>query len=571
MLPEDDPTTLFIVAGMHPLVPYLSGKSHPNGARLANSQKCVRTVDLDEVGDATHLTFFEMLGNWSLGDFFKDEQIPWAYEFLFDILKLDKSRVAVSVFEGDSQSPRDEQAADIWKKTGINASRIAYLPASENWWAKGETGVCGPDTEIFYWTDDSEPAPKNYQETHEDERWVEIWNNVFMMYDRQADGSLRELPNKNIDTGMGLERTVAVLNGKTSVYETDAFTGILGVITNLAEKKYLLENITSENAEAYSMRIIADHIRSSVVLIADGVEPSNTQQGYILRRLIRRSVRHGRRLQIVGNFTATVAEKCVEKLQDAYPNVGEKAAHIYKVLTAEEEKFAKTVERGEKEFLKRLSKFTKKVDGETAFYLYETYGYPLEMTEEMAAEQGLSVDTEGFAEAQEKHKELSRTASAGQFTGGLTDQDPETIKLHSCAHLLQEGLRRVLGAHVQQVGQNITPDRARFDFTHTEKMTAEQKQAVEDFVNQAIAAKATVWMEEMTLDQAYARGALGWFPEKYGETVKVYFMGENGEWSKEVCGGPHIGNTAEISGTFKIKKEESCGAGKRRIKGVIVE
>ncbi|MCB9809602.1 alanine--tRNA ligase [Candidatus Peribacteria bacterium] len=568
VLPADDPSALFHNSGMHPLVPYLNGAPHPTGSvRLANAQKCIRTIDLEEVGDATHLTFFEMLGNWSLGDYFKQEQIPWCYAFLTQELQLDPQRLAFSVFAGNDAAPRDEESAQLWRAQGVSQARIAYLGEDDNWWAKGDTGLCGPDTEMFYWKDSTTPAPENFQQTHDDDRWVEVWNSVFMTFNREEDRRLTPLAKKNIDTGAGLERLVAVLNGKTSVYETDAFSGILTQLARTCGREDLLQAVTAETDDHYSLRILADHTRTAAVLVADGVTPSNTAQGYILRRILRRASRHGRKLGLTEPFIARILPAVSEKLGPVYPDISEQLEHLQTVVDKEERLFLQTLERGEKEFLKRLPELQGVVDGPTAFHLYETYGYPLELTQEMAAEHGLSVDTAGFAMAEEAHRELSRTASVGQFSGGLADNDPETIKLHTTTHLLQEGLRQVLGPHVQQTGQHITPERTRFDFTHNEKLTPEEIAAVETWVNDAIAAACPITMEEMPLEQAYAQGALGWFRDKYGAVVRVYFMGP---WSTEICGGPHLSNTAQVGGRFRIAKEESSGAGKRRIKGVIV-
>ncbi len=567
VIPDNDPTALFHNSGMHPLVPYLMGNPHPAGTRLANSQKCIRTIDIDEVGDATHLTFFEMLGNWSLGDYFKDEQIGWSYEFLIDVLQIPKEKLAVSVFAGDDDAEFDSFSYEKWKNLGIPENRIAKLGKADNWWAKGDTGPCGTDTEMFYWTGQS-PAPVSFQETCEDPRWVEIWNDVFMEFDRQADGSLKMLENKNIDTGMGLERTVAVLNGKASVYETESFTEILEKICEIANKNDLLNNILDQSEEHNSLRIIADHLRSSVVLISDGVTPSNTDQGYVLRRLIRRAVRHGRKLGIEQNFCSKVGEICVKLLGSTFENIKTNEKEILKTLEEEESQFRSTLEKGVKEFEKVLgqSEGKKEISGEDAFYLYETFGFPFEMTLELAAEKGKTIKKEDFDAAMKAHQAKSKAGAAQKFAGGLADDSEATTNLHTATHLLHAGLRKVLGEHVSQKGSNITPDRLRFDFTHGEKMTPEQKAEVEKYVNDAIAADQEISWSEMPTDEAFASGALGFFGHKYGEVVKVYDMGV---WSKEICGGPHAKSTGEL-GKFKIKKEESSSKGVRRIKGVLV-
>ncbi len=570
VIPDNDPTALFHNSGMHPLVPYLMGEKHPAGVRLANAQKCIRTIDIDEVGDATHLTFFEMLGNWSLGDYFKKDQIAWSFEFLTQTLGLPLEKLAFSVFEGDENAPRDEDAAQLWADQEVPKERIAYLPASENWWAKGDTGPCGPDSEMFYWTGD-EAAPANFQETHDDPRWVEIWNDVFMTFNKDENGVLAPLAQQNIDTGMGLERTVAVLNGKKSVYETDAFTEILTAIAEMADKPDLATNPTADTESARSARIIADHIRTSTIILGDKVGPSNVDQGYILRRIIRRAIRHGRLLGINENICVPIAEVVVEKLGDHYPELVTNNAFIFEELNIEETQFRKTLEQGEKEFTKVAEKILehspkKELSGKVAFNLYETYGFPLEMTVELAEEKGMSVDVEGFKKAEEKHKEASRAGAEKKFQGGLSRENlEEEKKLHTATHLLHTALRKVLGDHVEQRGSNITAERLRFDFSHPEKMTPEQIEEVERLVNEAIHAHAPVTCTEMTVDEAKAQGAIGLFEDKYGASVKVYTMGE---FSKEICGGPHVDNTSEL-GCFKIRKEEASSRGVRRIKAVI--
>jgi len=570
-IPDNDPTALFHNSGMHPLVPYLMGEKHPSGTRLANAQKCIRTGDIDEVGDATHLTFFEMLGNWSLGDYFKDEQIAWSHEFLTKELGLSVEKLAVSVFAGDDDAPRDTEAAEKWLELGIPAKKIAYLGKKDNWWAKGDIGPCGTDTEMFYWTGD-ENAPESFQDSCEDERWVEIWNDVFMTFDRQKDGSLIELEQKNIDTGMGLERTVTVLNGMKSVYETDIFRGILAKIAEITKKTEILENPAADTETGNSARIIADHLRTAAILLADKIVPSNLDQGYILRRLVRRAIRHGRKLGIMQNFAGTIAMEAVKSLSDAYPELEETREFIFKELEIEERQFAKTLEQGEKEFSKLAGKIIqysdkKEISGKKAFWLYETFGFPVEMTEELAAEQGLTVDLAGFKDAEKKHQEKSRAGAENKFKGGLGDDSIETTRLHTATHLLHAALKKVLGDHVEQRGSNITPERLRFDFSHGEKMTPEEKQAVENYVNSAIKADTEVSCVETTVEDAKNQGAIGLFGDKYGEKVKMYTMGE---FSREICGGPHAERTGEL-GTFKIKKEQASSRGVRRIKAILIK
>ena len=576
VVPENDPTALFINSGMHPLVPFLMGEPHPLGTRLTNSQKAVRTGDIEEVGDATHLTFFEMLGNWSLGDFFKEDQIAWSFEFLTKELELPLKRLAVSVFEGDANAPRDEEAAEIWKKNGMPEAKIAYLDAAENWWAKGETGPCGPDSEMFYWTGDinAPELDKPYQETWEDPRWVEIWNDVFMQFNKLPDGSLEELPAQNVDTGMGLERTVAVLNGKTSVYETDAFEDILKTIAEVSGFNGIVEDPVGHTDQHNSARIIADHLRSSTVILGDGVAPSNVDQGYILRRLIRRAVRHGRKLGIEKNFCTTIAKTAINKLGKHYPELNNNQTFILEELEREESQFRTTLEKGEKQFQKVAAHADKILSGETAFDLYQTYGFPIEMTEELAAEAGLKVDAEGFKVAEKAHQALSKAGAEQKFKGGLSRENiEEETSLHTATHLLLAGLREVLGDHVHQAGSNITAERLRFDFTHGEKMTPEEKEAVEAYVNAAIAANAEQVYEEVAkVDAEQDETIEASFWERYPDIVKVFtFKDASGKvWTRELCGGPHVKNTSELGGTFKIKKEESSGRGVRRIKAVLI-
>lgn len=567
LIPENDPSVLFTTAGMHPLVPYLMGETHPAGKRLTDYQKCVRTGDIDEVGDASHLTCFEMLGNWSLGDYFKKESIAFSYEFLTDKkwLALDPRLLSVTVFAGDENAPRDEESAGYWKEVGMSEDKIAYLPASDNWWAAGPTGPCGPDTEIFYWVGEGLP-PSGSNKGTDSANWMEIWNNVFMEYNRIDENTLIKLPKQNVDTGMGLERTTTVLEGKTSVYLTEIFQPIIQKIGQLAEYTY-----GSEEEKDRSVRIIADHARSAVFIIGDpkGVVPSNVGAGYVLRRLIRRAIRHGKKLGIEKPFLSDLAQVVVENFKGPYPELQENAEKIFNELLAEEKKFGETLRKGEAEFEKLLPNLMrnpqKVVPGRVAFRLYDTFGFPLELTEELASENGFAVDKEGFKEAEKKHQELSRTQSAGKNKGGLAEQSEIATKYHTATHLLQQALKNVLGDHVAQKGSNITAERMRFDFSHPAPMTKEEIQQVEDIVNQQIKRDLPVTMEIMDLEDAKASGATALFGEKYESKVKVYTIGD---FSKEVCGGPHVEHTGLI-GTFKIQKEQSSSAGVRRIRAVI--
>ena len=567
LIPDNDPSVLFTTAGMHPLVPYLLGEKHPAGTRLTDYQKCVRTGDIDAVGDPSHLTCFEMLGNWSLGDYFKKESIAFSYEFLTSPqwLGLDPRFISVTVFEGDENAPRDEEAAQYWKDVGMSEDKIAYLPASDNWWAAGPTGPCGPDTEIFYWVGEGVPPVGSNKATDSD-NWMEIWNNVFMQFNRIDEKTLVKLEKQNVDTGMGLERTNCILQGKTSVYLTEVFQPIINKIEELSNYKY------GDNEEKdKSVRIIADHSRASVFILGDqkGVTPSNVGAGYVLRRLIRRAVRHGRKLGIEEAFLAKIAESVVDNFKCAYPELEQNKEKIYNELTAEENKFRETLRKGEVEFQKLLPNLMKNpqkvIPGRVAFRLYDTFGFPIELTQELADENGFTVDVEGFKEAEKKHQELSRSQSAGTFKGGLAEQSEITTKYHTATHLLQQALVNVLGEHVAQKGSNITAERMRFDFTHPQPMTKEEIQQVEDIVNEQIKKDLPVTMEIMDLEEAKNSGARALFGEKYESKVKVYSIGD---FSKEVCGGPHVEHTGLI-GTFKIAKEQSSSAGVRRIRAVI--
>ena len=574
LIPENDPSVLFTTAGMHPLVPYLLGEKHPAGTRLTDYQKCVRTGDIDEVGDPSHLTCFEMLGNWSLGDYFKKDSIAYSYEFLTskDWLALDPRKISVTVFAGDDNAPRDEDAANFWKAVGMPEDKIAYLPASDNWWAAGPTGPCGPDTEIFYWVGEGLP-PAGSNKGTDSANWMEIWNNVFMQFNRIDEKTLEPLPKKNVDTGMGLERTNCILQGKTSVYLTEVFQPIIQKIGELAGG-YVYG--TDEEKDK-SVRIIADHSRSSVFILGDqkGVTPDRVGAGYVLRRLIRRAVRHGMKLGIDKDFMAEVAAVVVENFKNAYPELEQNSAKVYKELTAEEAKFRQTLKKGEAEFQKMLPNLMKNpkkiISGKVAYNLYETYGYPLELTQELGAENGFTVDVEGFKEAERKHQEASKTAEAGKAKGGIAEQSEAATKYHTATHLLQQALVNVLGPQVSQKGSNINAERMRFDFTFERPMTPEEIKKVEAIVNEKIKEDLPVTMEVMPLADAQAAGARALFTNKYGEDVKVYTIGrdvKNDWFSKEVCGGPHVQHTAQI-GDFKIEKEQSSSAGVRRIRATI--
>ena len=560
LIPENDPTVLFTTAGMHPLVPYLLGEKHPAGNRLTDVQVCVRTGDIDEVGDATHCTFFEMLGRWSLGDYFNHQSIKWSYEFLTDpkYLGLDKNRISVTVFAGDDDAPRDEDSAKVWEECGIPKERIYYLPKKHNWWIAGTTGPCGPDTEIFW--DTGKPAcSQGCNPGCDCGKYLEIWNNVFMQFNRQADGTYLPLAQKNVDTGMGLERTVCVLNGFKSVYDIDLFQGTFAKICQLSGKEY-------DEQTKRAMRIIADHVRTSTFLLGDpvGVVPSNVDQGYVLRRLIRRAVRMANSLGMPKGSIAEIAKVYIEVYKDVYSELTQNAEKILDELNKEEEKFSKTLVAGEKEFLKVISHIQGNVvPGGTAFKLYDTFGFPIEMTEELAKENGFTVDVEGFKQKFAEHQAKSHAGSEQRFKGGMAEGGGiETTYLHTATHLLQAALRKVLGDEVKQKGSNITPERLRFDFSFGRPMTAEEIAETERLVNEAIERHLPVTCAEMPIEEARKTGAIGLFGDRYGEMVKVYTMGD---FSKEICGGPHAENTGDL-GKFVITKEQSSSSGVRRIK-----
>ncbi len=566
IIPENDPTVLFTTAGMHPLVPYLLGEKHPEGARLADVQKCIRTGDIDEVGDPSHLTYFEMLGNWSLGDYFKRDAITWSWEFLTgkEWLGLDPDKLAFSVFAGDSDAPADEEAAALWMEMGVPRERIFFLPKENNWWGPaGQSGPCGPDTEMFV-IRDQEPCGPDCSPACSCGRYLEIWNDVFMQYNKNLDGTFEPLRQQNVDTGMGLERVLCVLTGKDSVYDTELFTPAIAKLTELSGKGYRDD---AETTRAF--RIICDHLRAATMILGDrrGVTPSNVDQGYVLRRLIRRAVRMGNRLGTGEGMTSQIAQVYIDQYGDVYPEIRERAAHVIEQFDLEEKRFSKALAQGLREFERAAGKLATgdTIDGVVAFRLYDTYGFPIEMTVELANERGLRVDTEGFEQRFREHQALSHAGAEQRFKGGLADVGEETTRLHTATHLLHAALREVLGDEVAQKGSNITPERLRFDFSFGRKMTKEEIAQVQQIVNRNIERALPISMREMTVEEAKEQGAIGLFGDRYGERVKVYTMGDA---SKEICGGPHAENTADLV-SFKIQKEESSSAGVRRIKAVI--
>ncbi|MFA5406249.1 MAG: alanine--tRNA ligase [Candidatus Nanoarchaeia archaeon] len=546
LIPEHDPTVLFTTAGMHPLVPFLMGQPHPKGKRLVDVQKCLRTGDIDDVGDDTHNTFFEMLGNWSLGDYFKQESLAWSYEFLTKVLGFNSEKIHVTVFAGDKDAPRDEEAASIW--LGLGVTNIHYLPKEDNWWGPaGEIGPCGPDSEIFIDTGKTK-CSKNCKPGCKCAKYVEIWNNVFMQYNKTKEGRYEPLEQKNIDTGMGVERTVAMLQGKKSIYETELFTPLLKIV----------------GADNKSGRIIVDHVRAATFILGDerGVTPSNNDQGYVLRRLIRRAIRHARLINF--NKLGLIAKAVIKMYSLDYALLKTKEEFILKELIKEEERFNKTLEKGLRVFDKIVSD-KKTIDCKDAFLLFQSYGFPVEMTRELAVERGVKIDLKNFDETCQEHQELSRQGAKQRFKGGLADASEQTIKYHTATHLLGEALRKVLGAGVKQRGSNITPERLRFDFNFERKLTLEEIKKVETLINTQIKKGLLIKSELMTYEQAKKSGAQAEFEHKYGDKVYVYTIGD---FSKEVCGGPHAKNTKGL-GVFKIIKEESVAAGVRRIKAVL--
>lgn len=555
VVPENDPSVLFNTAGMQPLIPYLMGEPHPYGTRLCDYQKCIRTNDLDEIGDTTHHTFFEMLGNWSLGDYFKDESITWSFEFLTKVLNIPVEKLAVTVFAGNDLIPFDEVSYNKWLSLGIKKERIAKT-ALDNFWIAGTSGPCGPDTEIFYFRSNEE-APETFDP--EDDRWVEIWNNVFMQYYKDENGTVTELPKKNVDTGMGVERITTVLEGVDDNYKSSIWSDVIDLISRIT-------GLTYEGNEK-SMRIIADHIRTAVFISSDpaGIKPSNTDQGYILRRLIRRAIRHAKKLNIdiSSNWEEQIANLIISKYESYYSELKENKQVVLDVLKNEKEKFNRTLEKGLREFNKVSNK---DIDGDVAFHLYDTYGFPIELTEELAKDAGISVDIKGFNEKFKAHQELSRTSSAGKFKGGLAGNSEIETKYHTATHLLNAALKQVVGPDVHQKGSNITDERMRFDFSCDHKLSDEEKQKTEDLVNSWIQEGLDVRVEEMSKEDAIKSGAECMFIEKYPDIVTVYTIGDN--VSKELCGGPHVKNTSEL-GHFKITKEEASSAGVRRIKAIL--
>ena len=560
VIPENDPSVLFNTAGMQPLVPYLKGEPHPCGKRLVNAQKCIRTNDLEEVGDTTHHTFFEMLGNWSLGDYFKEESIAYSYEFLTKYLNIPQERLAVTIFAGNEILPEDTESLEIWLSMGIDKNKIAKT-SKDNFWIAGEVGPCGTDTEIFYWRSDDE-IPEAFDP--EDERWVEIWNNVFMQYNKDEKGNITNLPQKNVDTGMGLERIAAVLEGVNDNYLSSIWKDVIAEISDISSLPY--------SGNEKSMRIIADHIRTACFISADdaGIKPSNTDQGYILRRLIRRAIRHAKKLNIdiSSNWEKRIAKVIISKYQKYYKELSKNEKIVYEVLKEEKTRFNKTLEKGLKEFEKIVSKIEEDtINKDLAFKLYDTYGFPIELTEELASEKHIKVDIDGFYEKFKAHQELSRNNSSEKFKGGLAGNSEIEIKYHTATHLLNAALKRVVNEDVHQKGSNITKERMRFDFSCDHKLTQEEKNKIEKLVNDWIEQGLEVNKVEMPKEEALASNAECMFPEKYPDIVTVYSIGDV---SKELCGGPHVKNTKEL-GVFKIKKEEASSAGVRRIKAVLIE
>ena len=558
LIPENDPSVLFTTAGMQPLVPYLLGEKHPQGNRLTDYQKCVRTNDIDEVGDNRHLTYFEMLGNWSLGDYFKDESIQMSFDFLTKELGIPVEKLSVTCFAGDEDCPKDEVSANAWKRAGIPEERIYFYGKDDNWWIAGEEGPCGPDTEMFY--DTGKPAcGPDCQPSCDCGKYVEIWNNVFMEYFKDQNG-YSKLKQRNVDTGLGLERMTMLLQGKETPFDTELFLPVMDKLKEI-QKVDIIE----------SRRIVAEHLRSSMMIISDGGRPSNLDRGYVLRRLIRRMIRHMNKLQIDLNELSTLIDINVDNLKEMYPDLEKNREVIKNVIIEEKNKFVKTLSHGEREFEKQVAKLKENnvdtIPGTVVFRLYDTYGFPPEVTKELAEENGFKVDLKEFEKLFKEHQEKSRQGAEHKFKGGLADQNEKTIAYHTATHLLHEALREVLGEHVKQSGSNITEERLRFDFTHPQKMTKEEIQKVEDLVNEQIKRDLPVTCEEMSYEDAKKSGAIGLFTDKYGDKVKVYTIGD---FSKEICGGPHVTHTGDM-GTFKIKKEESSSSGVRRIKAVLIE
>ena len=559
LIPENDPSVLFTTAGMQPLVPYLLGEKHPAGTRLTDYQKCLRTVDIDEVGDNRHLTYFEMLGNWSLGDYFKEESIKMSFEFLTKELNIPVEKLYVTCFKGDEDCPKDEISSECWKKAGILDGHIYFYGKDDNWWIAGEEGPCGPDTEMFY--DTGKPkCSENCEPSCDCGKYVEIWNNVFMEYYKHADGRYTKLEQKNVDTGLGLERMTMLLQGKETPFDTELFYPIMKKLEEL-----------QKTDDIQSRRIVAEHLRASIMIISDGGRPSNVDRGYILRRLIRRMIRHLNKLEIELTKLSDLIELNIENLKEMYPVLEDNKEIIKNVIIEEKDKFVKTLSHGEREFIKEIKKVQEqgknRIDGKVVFRLYDTYGFPPEVTKELAKENNMEVDLNEFDKLFKEHQEKSRVGSEQKFKGGLADQNEKTIAYHTATHLLHQALRTVLGEHVKQSGSNITEERLRFDFTHPQKMTKEEIEKVENLVNEQIKRDLPVTCEEMSYEDAKKSGAIGLFTDKYGDRVKVYTIGD---FSKEICGGPHVTHTGDM-GRFKIKKEESSSSGVRRIKAVLVK
>jgi alanyl-tRNA synthetase len=566
VVPENDPSALFINSGMHPLVPYLMGEPHPLGKRLTSVQKCIRTVDIEEVGDTYHHTFFEMLGNWSLGAYFKEQAIKLSWEFLTDVLHLDPARLSVTVFAGSKNAHRDERAAEIWQSLGVPEEKIYYLGEKDNWWSVGKVGPCGPDTEVFYDTQpENDGCSSECRPGCNCGKYFEIWNNVFMVYQKTEAGKLKELPQKNVDTGLGLERTVAVLNGLDDNYKTDLFKPLIEQISAISGKEY-------QEGNKKEIRVIADHLRAATFICSDGVYPSNKGRGYILRRLIRRAIRFGSLIGIAQDFSQQIVNAVIRKYKVQYPELAEKSTEIKEIISEEEKKFSRVLQKGLSELEDRIKELSGKVfPGKQAFNLYQTYGFPVEMTEEILKEKGLKLEKEAFIKAKEKHQQKSKKQSGKRFSGGLANKDPKVVNLHTATHLLHQALKKVLGEEVKQAGSNITKERLRFDFTFPRGMKEEEIKGVEELVNRKIKENLPVTYKTMDLDKALKSGAAAHFKTKYPDRVKVYYIGseEKGNvFSKELCGGPHVDFTGEL-GEFRINKEESCGAGKRRIYAVL--
>lgn len=576
LVPENDPSVLFTTAGMQPLVPYLLGEKHPMGDKIANVQKCVRTQDIEEVGDNTHDTFFEMLGNWSLGSYFKEDAIKWSYEFLFsdEGLGLDPNRLYITVFAGNEDAPRDDESFETWKKLGIRDERIYFMSADKNgkepnWWSPGDNGPCGPDTEMFYDVTEAglgDLTKEEYMAADERQDIVEIWNDVFMEYQKKDGKVIGKLNQKNVDTGAGLERLTMVMQKKDNIFETDLFAPLISEIRRVSNLITTPEEYISNSAFTKAERVLADHIRTSAFMIADGIRPSNKDRGYILRRLLRRAMLYAHTLSFSGDHLDELAKIVIEKYKDIYPNIKESEGAIMDEIIKEKDKFKETLKNGLKEF-EKVSEMG--VSGEDAFILFTTYGFPIEMTLELASGKGVIVDLGGFYEQMKIHQELSRTGAEKKFQGGLADTSEMSVKYHTATHLLHRALKDVLGDHIAQKGSNITPERLRFDFSHDNKMTDEEIKKVEDLVNKKIEERLPVNFEELPIKEAEERGAVGLFGGKYGDVVKVYRIGDgSNQFSIELCGGPHVKNTGEL-GRFKISKEEAVSSGVRRIKAVL--